>query len=430
MGAVDRFFELSKRGSDFKTEIVAGITTFMTMSYILIVHPTFMAVGAGMDRTACVVSVAFVSGLITLLMGLYAKLPFALAPGMGGNAFFAFTLVQGGIVTWQVGMGMVFISGVVFLLLTLFGVREVIVKLMPRSIKLAIGAAVGIFIAQLGLKSAGLLVIDKTLKFGNVYDAKTLLSLIGLFVTAAFIIFRVKGALLWGILLTTAIGVPMGITKLPTVWFSMPASMDPIFMKLDILGALKWTYIPFMFTFFVGDFFSTLGTVLGVSRKAGLLDKNGDLPDIGKPFLVDAVGTVVGAVCGLTVVTTFVESAAGVEEGGKTGITAITTAICFFLMLFFVPIASCIPEQATAPVLIIIGLMMMPAVKDIDFDDFTEAFPAFMTILMTAYLGLANGISSGILCFTGAKVLAGKAKELHWGTYVLCIPIIAYFLNL
>lgn len=430
MGAMDRFFELSKRGSDLKTEIIAGITTFMTMSYILIVHPSFMAAGAGMDRTACVVAVAFVSGFITLLMGLYAKLPFALAPGMGGNAFFAFTLVQGGIVTWQVGMGMVFISGVVFLLLTLFGVREVIVKLMPRSIKLAIGAAVGIFIAQLGLKSAGLLVIDRTLKFGNVYDMKTLLSLIGLFVTAAFIIFRVKGALLWGILLTAAIGVPMGITKLPTTWFSMPASMEPVFMKLDIAGALKWTYIPFMFTFFVGDFFSTLGTVLGVSRKAGLLNESGDLPDIGKPFLVDAVGTVCGAVCGLTVVTTFVESAAGVEEGGKTGITAITTAICFFLMLFFVPIASCIPEQATAPVLIIIGLMMMPAVKDIDFDDFTEAFPAFITILMTAYLGLANGISSGILCFTGAKVLAGKAKELHWGTYVLCIPIIAYFLNL
>lgn len=430
MGFLDRYFGLKERGSDLRTEIVAGITTFMTMSYILIVHPTFMSAGAGMDKTACVVAVAFISGLITLFMGLYARLPFALAPGMGGNAFFAFTLVKGGIVTWQVGMGMVFISGVIFLLLTVFGVREVIVKLMPRSIKLAIGAAVGIFIAQLGLKSAGILVIDKSMKFGNLHDMKTLLSVIGIFVTAGFMIFRVKGALLWGILLTSIIGIPMGITKLPAAFFSAPASVDPLLFKLDILGALNWTYIPFMFTFFVGDFFSTLGTVLGVSRKANLLDKNGDLPDIGKPFLVDAIGTVVGSLFGLTTVTTFVESAAGVEEGGKTGITAIVTAICFFLMLFFVPLASAVPEQATAPVLIVIGLMMMPAVKDIDFNDFTESFPAFMTILMTAYLGLANGISSGILCYTASKVLAGKGKELHWGTYVLCIPLIGYFLNL
>ncbi|MDO4787105.1 MAG: NCS2 family permease [Fretibacterium sp.] len=430
MGFVDRYFKLSERGSNFRTELVAGVTTFMTMSYILIVHPTFMSVGAGMDKTACVVAVAFVCGLVTLAMGLYANLPFALAPGMGGNAFFAFTLVKGGIVPWQVGMGMVFISGAVFILLTVFGVREVVVRLMPRSIKLAIGAAVGIFIAQLGLKSAGILVIDKSMRFGNLHDAKTLLSIVGLFVTAGFIIFRVRGALLWGIVLTSIIGIPMGITKVPSTLLSTPASIEPIFLKLDILGALKWTYIPFMFTFFVGDFFSTLGTVLGVGGKAGLLDENGDMPDIGKPFLVDAIGTLVGSLFGLTTVTTFVESASGVEEGGRTGLTAIVTAVCFFLMLLLVPLASCVPEQATAPVLVIIGLMMMPAVQNIDFNDFTESFPAFMTILMAAYLGLANGISSGILCYTAAKVLAGRGRELHWGTYVLCVPIIGYFLNL
>ena len=430
MKFLDRFFNISGRGSNLQTEVAAGLTTFMTMSYILVVHPSFMANGAGMDRMACVVSMALVCGAVTLFMGLYANLPFALATGMGGNAFFAFTLVKDGIVTWQVGMGMVFLSGVVFVLLTVLGIREVIVKLMPRSIKLAIGAAVGIFIAQLGLKSAGILVIDKAMRFGDLHNAGTLLSVIGLFIVTAFMSFRVRGALLWSIILTSIIGIPMGITKLPAAWVAMPVSLEPLFLKLDVLGALHWQYIPFMFTFFVGDFFSTLGTVLGVGAKAGLLDENGDLPNIGKPFLVDAIGTVVGSIFGLTTVTTFVESAAGVEEGGKTGMTAVVTALCFFAMLLFVPLISCVPSQATAPVLIIIGLMMMPAVQGINFKDFTESFPAFMTILMTAYLGLANGISSGILCYTAAKVLSGRGRELHWGTYLLCVPLIAYFLNL
>lgn len=430
-GKIDSYFMLTERGSNYRTEILAGITTFMTMAYILIIHPSWMA-AAGLDRGASVVVTALMSGLFSFLMGLYAKLPFSLAPGMGGNAFFAFTLVKGGIVPWEVGMGMVFVSGVVFVLLTLFGVREVIVRLVPRSIKFAIGAAVGIFIAYLGLRDAGLIAFTgSSIKAGSLHDPKAILSIAGLLITGVLLARKTPGGILLGILITALLGIPMGITKLPGSFFAMPASIDPIAFKLDILGALKVAYIPFMFTFFTGDFFSTLGTVLGVSQQAGLLDKDGNLPEIGKPFLVDAVGTVVGAAFGSTTITTFIESASGVEAGGRTGITAIVTSLCFFLAIFLVPLATCIPSQATAPALIIIGLMMMPGVRNIQFEDFTESFPAFMTILVTAFTAsIANGISAGIILFTVMKVLSGRIREVHWGTYILCIPLVIYFMGL
>ena len=280
-GKIDSYFMLTERGSNYRTEILAGITTFMTMAYILIIHPSWMA-AAGLDRGASVVVTALMSGLFSFLMGLYAKLPFSLAPGMGGNAFFAFTLVKGGIVPWEVGMGMVFVSGVVFVLLTLFGVREVIVRLVPRSIKFAIGAAVGIFIAYLGLRDAGLIAFTgSSIKAGSLHDPKAILSIAGLLITGVLLARKTPGGILLGILITALLGIPMGITKLPGSFFAMPASIDPIAFKLDILGALKVAYIPFMFTFFTGDFFSTLGTVLGVSQQAGLLDKDGNLPEIG-----------------------------------------------------------------------------------------------------------------------------------------------------
>ncbi|MEA4879989.1 MAG: NCS2 family permease [Synergistaceae bacterium] len=428
---LDGYFSITERGSTYRREILAGITTFMTMAYILIIHPSWMA-AAGMDRGASVVVTALMSGIFSLFMGLYARLPFALAPAMGSTAFFAFTLVKGEIVPWEVGMGMVFISGTIFVLLTLFGIREVIVRLVPRSIKFAIGAAVGIFIAYLGMKDAGFITFTNTgVKMGSLHDPRAILSLIGLFLTGTLLARKTPGGILLGILLTAAVGIPLGITKLPESFFALPASISPIAFKLDILGALKIQYIPFMFTFFVGDFFSTLGTVLGVSQKAGLLDEEGNLPNIGRPFLVDAIGTVVGALFGSTTITTFIESASGVEAGGRTGLTAITTSICFFFALFLVPLAAAIPSQATAPALIIIGLMMMPGVRNIVFEDFTESFPAFMTILVTAYTAsIANGISAGILFYAAIKVLSGRARDVHWGTYVLCIPLVIYFLGL
>ena len=240
---------------------------------------------------------------------------------------------------------------------------------------------------------------------------------------------KVKGAVFIGIIATTIIGIPMGITQVPEALISMPPSIEPIFMKLDIMGALKWSFFPLIFTFFVGDFFSTLGTLIGVSAKADLLDEEGNLPNIEKPFLVDSIATIVGALFGSTVVTTYIESASGVEEGGRTGLTAVSTAVCFALAIFITPIVGMIPNQATAPALIIIGLMMLSGLKDIDFSDFTESFPAFATIAFTIFTNsISNGISMGIIAYMFTKVMAGKYKELNWGIYILSIPLILYFL--
>ncbi|MDB2087235.1 NCS2 family permease [Clostridium paraputrificum] len=408
--------------------MTAGIVTFMTMAYILVVQPSFMG-AAGMDVGAVTVVTAILSAIFSLFMGLYANLPFALAPAMGSNAFFAFTLVAGGVVSWQTGLGMVFISGVVFLLLSVLGLREVIVKLIPKNVKLAIGAAVGFYIVSLGFKNGGIMQIDGSISMGDIKTPAVLLTIIGLCLLVFLMSRKVKGAVFIGIIATTIIGIPMGITQVPEALISMPPSIEPIFMKLDIMGALKWSFFPLIFTFFVGDFFSTLGTLIGVSAKADLLDEEGNLPNIEKPFLVDSIATIVGALFGSTVVTTYIESASGVEEGGRTGLTAVSTAVCFALAIFITPIVGMIPNQATAPALIIIGLMMLSGLKDIDFSDFTESFPAFATIAFTIFTNsISNGISMGIIAYMFTKVMAGKYKELNWGIYILSIPLILYFL--
>lgn len=382
-----------------------------------------------MDVGAVTVVTAILSAIFSLFMGLYTNLPFALAPAMGSNAFFAFTLVAGGVVSWQTGLGMVFISGVVFLLLSVLGLREVIVKLIPKNVKLAIGAAVGFYIVSLGFKNGGIMQIDGSISMGDIKTPAVLLTIIGLCLLVFLMSRKVKGAVFIGIIATTIIGIPMGITQVPEALISMPPSIEPIFMKLDIMGALKWSFFPLIFTFFVGDFFSTLGTLIGVSAKADLLDEEGNLPNIEKPFLVDSIATIVGALFGSTVVTTYIESASGVEEGGRTGLTAVSTAVCFALAIFITPIVGMIPNQATAPALIIIGLMMLSGLKDIDFSDFTESFPAFATIAFTIFTNsISNGISMGIIAYMFTKVMAGKYKELNWGIYILSIPLILYFL--
>lgn len=425
---LEKFFKLEKHGTNVKTEVTAGITTFMTMAYILVVQPMFMS-AAGMDVGAVTVVTAVLGAVFSIFMGLYTNLPFALAPAMGSNAFFAYTLVAGGIVDWQTGLGMVFISGIAFIILTVLGLREVIVNLIPKNIKYAIGVAVGFYIVLLGFKNGGLMNIsDGSIALGDVKSSGVLLTIIGLLIIVCLTARKVKGAVLIGIVLTTLIGIPMGITKVPESLITLPPSIAPIAFKLNIMGALKWSFFPLMFTFFVGDFFSTLGTLLGVSAKADLLDENGNLPNINKPFLVDAIATVVGALFGSTVVTTYIESAAGVEEGGRTGLTAVIAGICFALTIFLTPIAGMIPSEATAPALILIGLLMISGIKNIEFDEFTEAFPAFATIVFTAFTSsISNGISIGILSYMFTKVLAGKYKELNWGIYILAIPLLMYF---
>lgn len=425
---LEKFFKLEKHGTNVKTEVTAGITTFMTMAYILVVQPMFMS-AAGMDVGAVTVVTAVLGAVFSIFMGLYTNLPFALAPAMGSNAFFAYTLVAGGIVDWQTGLGMVFISGIAFIILTVLGLREVIVNLIPKNIKYAIGVAVGFYIVLLGFKNGGLMnIADGSIALGDVKSSGVLLTIIGLLIIVCLTARKVKGAVLIGIVLTTLIGIPMGITKVPESLITLPPSIAPIAFKLNIMGALKWSFFPLMFTFFVGDFFSTLGTLLGVSAKADLLDENGNLPNINKPFLVDAIATVVGALFGSTVVTTYIESAAGVEEGGRTGLTAVIAGICFALTIFLTPIAGMIPSEATAPALILIGLLMISGIKNIEFDEFTEAFPAFATIVFTAFTSsISNGISIGILSYMFTKVLAGKYKELNWGIYILAIPLLMYF---
>lgn len=425
---IEKLFKLKDRDTNIKTEVTAGITTFMTMAYILVLQPMFMG-AAGMDVGAVTVVTAILSAVFSIFMGLYTNLPFALAPAMGSNAFFAYTLVAGGVVNWQTGLGMVFISGVVFILLTIFGLREVIVNLIPKNIKYAIGVAVGFYIVLLGFKNGGLMTLEGgSIAMGDVKSPGVLLTIIGLVIVVFLQARKIKGGVLIAIILTTLIGIPMGITIVPESLVTMPPSIEPIAFKLDIMAALKWSFFPLMFTFFVGDFFSTLGTLLGVSAKANLLDENGDLPEINKPFLVDAIATVVGAVMGSTVVTTYIESAAGVEEGGRTGFTAVVTGICFALTVFITPIAGMIPSEATAPALILIGLLMITGIKDIEFNDFTEAFPAFATITFTAFTSsISNGISIGIISYMVTKVMAGRFKDLNIGIYILCIPLIAYF---
>lgn len=426
---LENLFKLKEHNTNVKTEVVAGITTFMTMAYIIMVQPIFMS-AAGMDVGAVMVVTAVLSAVFTLFMALYTNLPFALAPAMGSNAFFAYTLVASGVVTWEQGLGMVFISGVIFLLLSVIGLREVIVKMIPKNIKLAIGAAVGFFIVLIGFKNAHFVALsDNSISMGDLRATNTILALIGLAIVVALMANKIKGAILIGIIATTLIGIPMGITKVPDHLITAPPSIAPIAFKLDIIGALKWSFFPLMFTFFVGDFFSTLGTLLGVSAKAGLLDEEGNLPNIQKPFLVDAMATIVGAIFGSTVITTYIESASGVEEGGRTGLTGAVTAICFALTIFITPIVGMIPSEATAPALIVIGLLMLSGITEIDFSDFTEAFPAFATIIFTAYTSsISNGISIGIISYAFVKLVTLKFKEVHWGMYLLCIPLVAYFL--
>ncbi|WP_300358271.1 NCS2 family permease [Fusobacterium sp.] len=427
---LDKYFMISERKSNVKTELGAGLATFMTMSYILIVHPTIM-VNAGMPQEQVFTVTALTSCIFTLFMGLYAKLPFALAPAMGSNAFLAFTLVGSGNITWQQGLAMNIISGVVFLIMSLFGFREVIVKFLPKSLKLGIGATVGIFLIELGFKNGNLMkIVNNSITIGDVKSPSAITALFGIAITTILVARKVKCDMLLGIISATLIGIPLGVTKIPASIISLPSNINDIAFKLDFSNIFTIEILPILFVFFVGDFFSTLGTLLGVSEKAGLLDENGDLPDIQKPFIVDALGTVVGAALGTTTITTFVESAAGVGAGGRTGLTSISTGALFFLSLFLSPLALMVPGAATAPTLIIMGILMLSGLKNIEYDDFTESFPVFFMIISTAFTNsIANGVGAGIISYTVIKAGSGKAKEVSLGLYILSAVMVLYFVK-
>ncbi len=425
----EKYFKLKENGTNKRTEVIAGITTFLTMAYILAVNPSILS-ATGMDANALFTSTAIAAIVGTLIMALWAKLPFALAPGMGLNAFFAFSVVVGMGYSWQFALTAVLIEGIIFILLTLFNVREAIVDSIPKSVKTAISAGIGLFIAFIGLQNAGVVVKnDATLvHLGDITTGSALLAMIGLVVTSVLIVKKIKGDLLIGIVLTALIGIPMGITQINGI-VSTPPSIAPIFFQFEFANILSFDMLIVVFTFLFVDIFDTLGTLVGVSTKANMLDKNGNVPNIKKAFMADALGTTFGAMLGTSTVTTYVESAAGVSEGGRTGMTSLITAICFAVALFFAPVFLAIPGAATAPALILVGLFMIAPIKELDFNDYSESIPAFICILaMPLTYSIAEGITLGVLSYVFINALAGKFKKLSIGMYILAILFILKYI--
>lgn len=435
---MEKFFKLKENGTNVKSEIIAGITTFMTMAYILAVNPSILS-ATGMDKGAVFTATVVSSIVATLIMGLLANLPFALAPGMGLNAFFAYTVVLGMGYSWQTALTAVFIEGIIFLVLTIFNVREAIVNSIPLNMKRAISVGIGLFIAFIGLQNSKIIINnDATLiSLGDITSGSPLLAIIGLLITSLLLAYNVKGAILIGILLTTLIGIPMGITQLSPYASFAPPSLEPVAFKLDFANILHPNMFIVLFTFLFVDMFDTVGTLVGVCTKANMLTKGGEVPRCKQALFADAVGTIFGACMGTSTVTTYVESASGVAEGGKTGLTAVVVAILFTISLFLSHIFLSIPSAATAPALIIVGLFMMTPILEIDLTDYTEAIPSFVCIIFMPFAySIAEGITFGILAFTLLKLLTGITKEITLFTWILAallvikilMPVISRFL--
>lgn len=423
VGFFEKVFRLKEHGTNVSTEVVAGFTTFMTMAYILIVNPLILG-DAGLDMGKVFTATAVSSLVATLIMGLLANLPFALAPGMGLNAFFAYTVVLGMGKSPEFALTAVFLEGIIFILLSFFNVREAIINSIPHSIKKAISVGIGLFIAFIGLANAGVIVDGATLvTLGDITSGTALLALIGLLIAGVLLIFNVKGALFIAILLTTVIGYPMGITTLPEKIVSMPAA--PYFFDFVWSDILTFDMFTVLFVFLFVDIFDTVGTLVGVSTKAGMLNEKGEVPKAKQALLADAIGTTFGAILGTSTVTTYVESAAGVAEGGRTGLTSVVTAGLFAVALLFSPLFIMIPSAATAPALILVGLFMMSPIKEINFDDFTEAIPAFLTIaLMPLSYSISEGIVFGVVSYVLLKVCSKKFSDVTPLTYVLAVLFI------
>lgn len=416
---MEKFFKLKEHKTNVRTELVAGLTTFLTMAYILIVNPLILS-ETGMDFGALFTATALSAAIATLVMAFTANLPFALAPGMGLNAFFAYTVVLTMGYSWEFALTAVFLEGIIFILLTIFNVREAIVNSIPANIKKAISVGIGLFIAFIGFQNAGIITDGATLvELGDITSGTALLAVIGLAITGALLAFKVRGALLIGIIATTLVGIPFGITQAPQGSWA-PPSLAPIFFKFDFSQVLSLDMLVVLFTFLFVDMFDTVGTLIGVSTKAKILDKDGNIPKCKQALMADAIGTTVGAMLGTSTVTTYVESSAGVAEGGKTGLTSLTTAILFLIALFLSPLFLAVPGAATAPALILVGLFMISPVKEIDFEDYTEAIPAFLTlIVMPLSYSIANGIMIGMLSWLVLKVLSSRMKEINVMTLVV-----------
>ena len=427
---LNKLFGFDSKKHNVRTEIVAGITTFLTMSYILAVNPSMFGLLEGMPAGAVFTTTALAAIIGTLSMAFLAKLPFGLAPGMGLNAFFVFSVCMGMGYTWQFALTAVFIEGLIFILLTLTNVREAIVNAIPKNLRYAVGGGIGLFIAFIGMQNAGIIVKDDAtlVALGDITSGTALLAMIGLVITGVLYALNVKGAMLIGILATTLIGIPMGITEFKGV-VSTPESIEPIFCKFEWENIFTLDMLVVVFTFLFIDMFDTIGTLIGVSTKANMVDENGRIPNLKQAFMADAIATTAGAFLGTSTTTTYVESAAGVAQGGRTGLTAFSIACCFAIALFFSPLFLSVPAAATAPVLILVGMLMMEPVRNIDFDDATEAIPSFITLVMMplAY-SISAGIMIGMISYVVVNFFCGKFKKLTPAMYILAILFILKYI--
>jgi len=430
-----QFFKLEENNTNVKTEVLAGITTFMTMAYILIVNPIILS-ETGMDFGGIFTATALASLIATLMMALYANYPFALAPGMGLNAFFAFTVVLGPMgKSWEFALTAVLIEGIIFILLSFIKAREAIFESIPLNLKNAVSVGIGIFISFIGLSGAGIVKAGNgtLVALGELTSGAPLLAIIGIIITGLLLIKNVKGALLIGIVITTIIGIPMGVTILPenfSTIVSMPPSLKDVafkFVGFDQIFSFEMLVV--VFTFLFVDIFDTVGTLAGVATKANMLDEEGKLPRVGAALMSDAVGTVIGACLGTSTVTTYVESASGVAEGGRTGMTSLVTAAMFGVALFFAPLFTLVPSAATAPALVIVGLFMMSPITKINFNDYTEAIPAFLTIVMMPFAySIAEGIVFGMVSYVILKAISGKFKDISLVMWILSVLFVLRFI--
>ncbi len=442
-GFLERQFKLKENNTNVRTEVLAGITTFMTMAYILAVNPGMLA-ETGMNEGAVFTATALASFVGCAMMAFLANYPFALSSGMGLNAFFTYTVVAGMGHTWEFALTAVFLEGIIFIVLSFFNVREAIFNSIPMNLKKAVSVGIGLFIALIGLINAGIVDTGKVMvdggarllnegglviTLGNLKSAPALLAIIGLVITGVLLAKKVKGALFIGIIATTLIGLPMGVSQMPDGTFlkifSAPPSIAPGFLKFEWSNIFTFDMLLVIFTFLFVDIFDTVGTLIGVSSKAKMLDENGELPRVKQALLADAIATTFGAMVGTSTVTTYVESASGVAEGGRTGLTALSTGVMFALALILAPLFGMIPGSATAPVLILVGLFMMSPIKEIDLEDYTEAIPAFLTIIMMPFAySIAEGIVFGMVSYVALKLFAGKGKEVTPVMYLLAFLFI------
>ena len=445
-GAIARFFDFGALGTDTRTEIVAGVTTFITMAYILVVNPGILSSAIFLTESGdlfgqLVVATGVSAAIATLIMGLVAKYPIALAPGMGLNAFFAFSVVLELGIDWRVALAAVFIEGLIFIGLTLTNLRAAIIKAIPESLKRATAAGIGLFIAYIALAGdpevggAGIIVASEATKttLGNLAQPETLMALLGILVTAAFVARRIKGALLWGILATAILGWILGITPWPSGIIGLPLWPGNIvgqaFVGLGQIGTAGITnFIIILFVFLFVDLFDTIGTLSGIGVQAGYIKEDGQLPRANQALMADAIGTTAGAVLGTSTVTSYIESASGITEGGKSGFTAVITAACFLLSIFFIPLLSAIPGYATAPALLMVGVLMMGSVATIRWSDPAESIPCFLTILlMPLTFSIAEGLAVGFIAYPLVKTFQGKAQAINWIVWLLAAVFVLRF---